>query len=380
MGQTKGEELNILLLASHAIAEYDDLRMLTDLGYDVFAPGGYSDPQHPNEAPATKDAGMGPLRPPLPYRYRADLDRLCQAQRDRHEGEPAARTKWAIDWAKQDLHPDLIDWADAIIVHHFPERWIAGQWRNIKGKRVIWRTCGQSGPDLEELMAHYRKFGLEIVRYSPRERLTFEPMKQWAGEDAMIRFGKYPSDWYGWTGEDAVVGNLTQSMTDRGSFTGESFYRQATEGLPAKPAGGGSEELPGGLGLLSYDGMREYLRRVRVFAYLGTAPASYTLALIEAMMTGTPVVSVSSKALWPVYDSLFEGHEISGIGADTPAAMRALLGGLLEDRDYAQEIGHRQRQIALALFGIETVGRQWLAFLGNPARATVQHEAPTVTA
>ena len=368
--------MNILLLASHAIAEYDDLRMLSDLGYDVFCPGGYADPQHPTEAPATKEAGMGPLRPGLPLPYRRDLDALCTIQRELHRDES---DKWAIDWAKKDLHPDLVDWADAIIVHHFPERWIAGQWKNIRHKRVIWRTCGQSGPDLEETMAHYAKLGMQIVRYSPKER-NLEKYGVFAGEDAMIRFGKYPADWYGWTGEDAVVGNLTQSMTDRAEHTGYRFWREATEGLPTRPAGGGSEDLPNGVGLLSYDGMREYLRRIRVYYYTGTAPASYTLALIEAMMTGTPVISIGHEALWPVYRDLFEADDGLVPFSPDPVKAREFMRDLLNDRDRAVPVGEGCRRRALDLFSIEKVGPQWLDFLGSPARYTVQHERETVTA
>ena len=59
--------MNVLLLASHAVAEYDDVRMFSDMGVDVFAPGGYADPAHPGE---------GAIRPALPevlWTHPADL-------------------------------------------------------------------------------------------------------------------------------------------------------------------------------------------------------------------------------------------------------------------------------------------------------------------
>ena len=37
--------------------------------------------------------------------------------------------------------------------------------------------------------------GLEIVRYSPREQIAFTAWGHFAGEDAMIRFGKDPLDY-----------------------------------------------------------------------------------------------------------------------------------------------------------------------------------------
>ena len=74
--------MNILLLASHAVAEYDDLRMFTDLGFDCFAPGGY-------EVPGSEGEG---IRPPLPDApHHPDLvARLLQSLRHRqaHVAEP----------------------------------------------------------------------------------------------------------------------------------------------------------------------------------------------------------------------------------------------------------------------------------------------------
>src|SRR6478736_4919608 len=78
--------MNILLLASHAVAEYDDLRMFTDLGFDVFAPGGYEVPSRSGEGirPALPDA---PHHPELVSRLNDTRERL---------GEPGP----AIDWGK----------------------------------------------------------------------------------------------------------------------------------------------------------------------------------------------------------------------------------------------------------------------------------------
>jgi len=153
--------VNLLILSSHGILEYDDLRLFTDLGYTTFLPGGYSNPSEPGET----------LRPALPdVPYYADLDALCHEQRVKHEGQP---TEFGIvDWAKADLHPGLIEWADVIMVNCFPDTWIGYQWERLKasGKRIIWRTIGQSSPMLETEMRQYRHEGLEIVRYSPAER------------------------------------------------------------------------------------------------------------------------------------------------------------------------------------------------------------------
>jgi hypothetical protein len=361
--------MNVLLLASHGIAEYDDVRMFARLGYDVFCPGGYSEPTKPGET----------LRPAIPEAPdHPELRALCDVQREKHADEDA---RYAIDWAKADLHPDLIEWADVIIAHHFVDRWLYLQWAQIKHKRVIWRTCGQSNVELERGMSTLR--GLQIVRYSPAERRYFESVGAFAGEDALIRFGKYPDDYGPWIPDGTAqfrermsadqrhehgrfvgpyIANVTQHMVERGEAVGLSFYEDATRGLPAKPAGPGSEQLPGGIGALPYDEMRQYLRRARAYLYTGTAPASYTLGLIEAMLSGVPVVSIGPAA-WSGPAALFEGHEIAEHAADRHEVAAGWLRGLLAQDSLAQVWSEKTRQRAVDLFGMDTIGPQWQAFL-----------------
>lgn len=343
--------MNICLLASHAVAEYDDLRMFHDLGYNVFAPGGY-------EVPYTEGEG---IRPPLPQvTHYPDLVALCQDQRAKG-GDPGP---W-IDWAKANLHPAVIEWADVIIAHHFVDPWLTGQWKYIRHKRVIWRTCGQSNPELERVMTPLADDGLEIVRYSPAERRYFGEIGSFAGETAMIRFGKYPDDYGPWTGDLEAVGNLTQDMIGRGDACGYDFWQAATEGLPTAPAGKGSESLRNGLGALTYTEMLNYLSSLRAYLYTGTRPASYTLGLIEAMLSGVPVVSIGPKAWGFVWNGsdLFEAHEMVP-GYDDPMTAQSALRELLDDTDLAAEVSVATRQRAIDLFGIDTVGPQWKALLG----------------
>jgi hypothetical protein len=345
--------MNILLLASHAVAEFDDLRMFTDLGYDVFAPGGY-------EIPSRSGEGIRPALPDAPHHPElvAALNRVRT-----EKGEPG----WAIDWGKAALPDDVIDWADVIIVHHFPEQWIVAQWERIKHKRVIWRTCGQSDPRLEMSMAPYVLYhGLQVVRYSPAEERYFKPRGTWAGCDALIRFGKYPQDYGPWDGTDEHIGNLTQDLVERRDACGYGFWQAATHGLPTLPAGKGSEVI-GGLGTLSYEGMLDYLRAIRVYLYTGTRPASYTLGLIEAMLSGVPVVTIGPRTWGAEWggEELFEGHEIvnSYTYGDELGYAQQKLRALLSEPELALTTSRYQRSRAEHLFGIDKVGAQWREFL-----------------
>lgn len=334
--------MNILLLASHAVAEYDDIRMFTDLGYNVFCPGGYQNP---------RESGEG-IRPPIPNApVFPELIEACEKVR-REMGDPGDY----IDWAKAHLPDEVIDWADVIVAHHFVDRWVFAQWNRIKHKRVIWRTCGQSSPELEALMG--RLDGLEIVRYSPKEAA----MPNYAGQNALIRFGKYPADYGPWTGEVACVANVTQHMKQRGEACGYSFWSEATRGLYARPAGPGSEEMRG-VGTLDYEAMLDYLRRCRVYLYTGTVAAPYTLGLMEAMLTGIPVVSIGPEA-WAGPSELFEGHEITLSGHDNPVSAQESLHACLNAHGVAEQVGQMQRQRAIELFDVAHIGPQWRAVLG----------------
>jgi len=343
--------VNVLLLTSHAIAERDDLDMFTRMGVPCYSIGGaYDDVPFEGKRPAVPNVVRYPELEAATIRQREQLT-------ERH-GAPGPY----IDWAKASLAPEVIAWADTIIVHHFPDVWVHTNWPRIKGKRVIWRTCGQSNPMLEKTMRRFRAEGLEIVRYSPHEEMVFGRRPDYfAGSDAIIRFGKDPDEWSGWTGHEPFIANVTQDMAGRAEACGLTFYLEATANLPARPAGPRSDLLPGGVGSLDYEEMRAYLRASRAYLYTGTQPASYTLGLIEAMMTGTPVVSIGAADFGT---PLFE--PIAPVARNSDEA-RAMLRALLDDPDLAAAMSENARQRAIQLFDLDAVSRDWARFLGVAA-------------
>ena len=339
----------ILLALSHSIEEYDQLRLLHGLGHEVASLGGYIDPAHPHDdkRPALPQVPVVPV-------VKDAVDAL---------GTPDNLTA-----AQQEIPAAALDWADTIIYHHYLPR-LYGQWPRIRdwlagdaNRRVIWRTVGQSVDGNEAEAQPFRREGLEIVRYSPKERT----IPNYAGEDALIRFYKDPDEWCGWTGEVERVANVTQQLLAREPYTNYGFWAAATAGLPVEPAGPGSEQI-GGTGPLTYDEMRAYLRSHRVYLYTGTQPASYTLGLIEAMMTDIPVVSIgpSWHRIFPYGPQLFEVHEIvdAYMWHDNAGGARLALQGLLEDDVLAETASHNIRQRAIELFGKDRIAAEWGAYL-----------------
>jgi hypothetical protein len=348
---------------SHSIEEYDQLRLLSSLGHTVASIGGYIDPRNPHSD----------MRPPL------DLD-------------PVEEVRSAVDGlgtddnltAAQTRLPDaVLDWADVIIYHHHLDR-LFGQWDRIRAwlhagsqRRVIWRTVGQSTDYNEAQAAPYRRQGLEIVRYSPKER----NIPRYAGEDALIRFYKDPAEYSGWTGENPVVLNISQHDEvphARDPWINWRFWTEATAGLPTVFAGPHTDKI-GGLGKVSHDEMKRLLRTSRAYLYTGTQPASYTLGLIESLMTGVPTISIGPERMmiFPYGPSLFEGHELASGYARDAASARESLRALLDVTDIEWSTATRRK--AIDLFGMETIARQWAEYLDG-SRVEFSTARETVTA
>jgi hypothetical protein len=350
----------ILLCLSHSIEEYDQLRLLTDLGHEVVSIGAYINPATPHVN----------IRPPLDIPHYPEV----QAAVD------SLGTADNLGAAQERIPDGILDWLgdDGIIIyHHYLER-LVGQWPRIRdwmqgngGRRVIWRTVGQSVAGNEEMMRPLRRDGLERVAYSPKE----QNIPGYIGHDALIRFYKDPEEWKGWTGDDAVVLNFTQHLAQREPYTNYGFWEVTTKGLPRIAAGPGSEVI-GGPGSLSTDEMQGVLAAARVYLYTGTQPASYTLGLIEAMMTGIPVVSINPgwMRVFPYGHLLFEGHELATYTAqgawpeDHVASARSTVRDLLNDHDLAQHASAITRQRAIDLFGRVAITEQWGAFLGSKVK------------
>jgi hypothetical protein len=331
--------MKLLYLSCHSVLEYDEVKLFTELGIDVFSHGAYTNPK------ATGD----PKRPPIDAPFHQDLYNM------------------AVAYGKENLHPDMIAWADVIVVMHIVD-WLSKNWEKMKGKRVIWRSIGQSTLYVERMLAPLRAQGLEIVRYSPRERT----IPGFVGEDAIIRFYKDPDEFKGWTGEEKQVLTVGQAMKKRDPFCNFSIFEEATRGWPRKVIGPENEDV-GDIwgGCLDYEALKAILRSSRAYFYTGTYPASYTLNFIEAWMTGCPIVALGPKLgnspfelgqnTYEVPD-LFKDTE-GGLFADDIETLRKYIKILMEDSAYASELSEKGRQGAIKYFGKEKIKEEWRRFL-----------------
>ena len=337
--------MRVLYISCHSVLEADELTLFTELGHDVFSLGGaYSNPQGNTMLPRPGIPGMI---------YHEDLERRSR------------------EFARTEIPEDFLNNFDLVITMHLPEI-IDTNWKRFSRKNVIFRSIGQSKKDIERMLASYKEQRLKIIRYSPKEAL----LPNYAGQDRMIRFYKDPDEWKDWNGNVNKVINVTQSLKGRGSLCHYEELMKIMEGFPAKIYGNGNEDL----GMLNggapdYGHFKEVLRDSRVFVYTGTWPAPYTLGLIEAMMTGIPVVAIGKDmAQNPtgVAQSdrfeFYEVHEIikngeNGYVAESIEELRKDVEMLLGNHTLAKRIGEAGRQTAINLFGKEKIKAEWKALL-----------------
>lgn len=324
--------MKLLYLSCHAILEYDELKLFEELGIDYFSLGSYLVPRKPVDL----------IRPPLNH----IPDSYLMANAPDRDNIPR----------------EFIDKFDAVMIMHVPD-WIENNWNNMKHKPVIWRTIGQSTRSIERRLWPYRLEGLRVVRYSPREA----NIEGTIGSDKLIRFYKDPTEFGHWIGAGNEVITMAQDMKHRGEYCHYDAFVALTKGLNAKVYGPKNEEsgeLNGGF--LTYQEMKQKMRDARVYVYTGTQPASYVLNLIEAMMTGVPVVALGPKFgnslniagdLCEVPDII--NNAVDGFWSDDLNELRKNIELLLKDKRLAGRIGEMGRQRAIELFSKNVIKEEW---------------------
>ncbi len=345
--------MKILYLGCHEILEFDEVRLFTEMGHEVFSLGGAY--QNSNKGGNLRGEIPGLLLYP---------DLVAKAQ------------------TKEDISEELIDWADIILMTHnaplpkekHPQPWLKHNWNKFKRskKPVIWRSIGQSSRPVEESLKEFRQQGLKIVRYSPREVF----ITGYVGHDAMIRFYADPNEYQGYTGSTPQVVNVSQALfgsdtnPSRGDHMSKHVFDKVVEGLPWKVFGPDNEKAGDhNGGKLSFEDLKSMLKLNRVYFYLGTRPAPYTLGFMEALMTGIPVVSIGPVFGNELYgQKTFEAHEIlgdegkAGFWSDSPEQLKEYCSMLLADHELAKKVGEQGRLRAIQYWGKDAIKAEWERF------------------
>lgn len=342
----------------HSILEWDEVSLLTEidttlgenLAIEVFSMGAFANPTQAGDY-SRSVISKGRFYPELYTTY--------------------------MQCSKDLIHEELIDWCDVFLSMHNSavpgqrthQPWITNNFRKFKEKKkkVIWRSIGQSTPTIEMELKPYRDQGMNIVRYSPLE----EKIPHFAGSDALIRFAKDPEEYKDWIGDRLQVITFGQSFMKRGEHLGYSIWDKVTTKFQRKVFGKENENLgQSNGGFVDYTHLKNELRENRVFFYYGTQPAPYTLSLIEAMMTGIPIVAVGEKIRntgiyqWPNYEiPEIISNGVNGYIGNTVEELIGYIDLLMADKETAKRVGAAGRETAIQLFGKTARMREWADFL-----------------
>lgn len=139
----------------------------------------------------------------------------------------------------------------------------------------------------------------------------------------------------GWTGEDPRALSIIHSYRERGWHY--SAYQEAMKDVPHLHV----DHLDPDQEKFSYDDLQRLLKRCRL--YLHDGEQEYTITLIEAMMTGMPLVSFRLPGI-----ERYVVHGKNGFVGDNAAQIREYCRSLIADRDLAESMGRESRAMALA--------------------------------
>jgi hypothetical protein len=254
---------------------------------------------------------------------------------------------------------------DVVIVHHNTD-FISANWEILRHSRTVWRTIGQELHFAEEKMRAHRRMGLKIVRWSPEER----HIRDYIGDDAVIRAAKEPEEWCGWTGGTARLLTFNNNFRARGDRMSFAFHQQCVAGLPFDLYGLLNDGVPAWRGVADPEEQHALLRGHRIAFITGTNPAPYTLGFVEAWMTGIPVVHVGRQRFSAGQQGVYEiDHLIAngenGFLVDEEDEARDIFDTLLRDRTLCEQVSAKGRAAAIGFFGRDRAAASWSAFLAT---------------
>ncbi|MGE0785742.1 MAG: glycosyltransferase [Sandaracinaceae bacterium] len=256
--------------------------------------------------------------------------------------------------AHLELGPD--DYAKLLDEVGWPERfdlaWLMFNWQvklfwDRPGKKLF-RVAKVAELEREHWERLLARDDFSVVSFYPN---TVEWLKQEMGVDVpYVPLGLDPEQYLPATGEDDNILSIIHSYRDRGWHYGA--YKEATEGLPTLHVDHLDPEQP----VFEYADLQRALRRARL--YLHDGEQEYTITLIEAMMTGLPLVSFRIPGI-----ERYVEHGVNGFVGSSASEIREHCRLLLSDRDLADRMGEASRDKALREFHEDRWRAQWRAIL-----------------
>jgi hypothetical protein len=192
----------------------------------------------------------------------------------------------------------------------------------------------------------------------------------WGQDCLIIRPGIDPVEYQSFDGQEAVALRVANQVLARPLRFAWDAHTRIARGHALRLVGH-NPGVAGSEAAASWQALRACYQSHR--AYVHTAGAGlddgYNLAVIEAMMTGMPIVSLAGSES-PVVDT------VNGYVSDDPEVLNARLGELLRDVARARELGCRARETALREFSLPAFVAGWGAALERARRTWLTARRP----
>lgn len=145
---------------------------------------------------------------------------------------------------------------------------------------------------------------------------------------------------------------VVNNIASRGRRLGGDIFLRVREKVPLDLIGMGATEV-GGIGEIEHARLPAFVSQYRFFFN----PIRYTslgLAVIEAMMTGMPIVGLATTEMATVID-----NGVSGYIDTNEDALVERMRALIADPALARRLGEGARRAALERFGIQRFAADW---------------------
>jgi len=163
---------------------------------------------------------------------------------------------------------------------------------------------------------------------------------------------------------------VVNHLRRRGRPLGYDIFETLRHSVPLTLVGMEADHTPGGHGEIPNMELPAFMARYR-FCFSPIRWTSLSLALIEAMTVGLPIVGLATTELGTVISN---GH--NGWLETDPQQLLPVMRRLLDDRALAQRWGEAARSTALARFGMPRFLRDWNDALSSVSAA---RETPDTT-
>jgi glycosyltransferase involved in cell wall biosynthesis len=173
-----------------------------------------------------------------------------------------------------------------------------------------------------------------------------------------------------WKGQKVLIEALQQLPNVNGVIVGDALFTEADQQYKSE-----SLALTEKLGVsthLQFEGFQTdvlpYLKAVDVVVHCSTSPEPFGRVIVEAQLAGKPVIATKGGGPSEIIEDRVTGILVS---PNNSSELASAVQELLENRKWAEQLAANGRQEAIRRFGLESVLKEWSAFINR--------NAPTVT-